>query len=48
MCVFIALNGGLIDESRSISSLLVVTTLGALAGTAAVSIFAGLRRVVPL
>jgi hypothetical protein len=46
--VFIAMNGGLIDESGSISSLLFVTTLGVLAGTAAVMIFAGLRRVVPL
>jgi len=46
VCFFVALNGGLIDESGSISSLLFVTTLGALAGTVSVSIFASLRQVV--
>ena len=48
VCVFVVLNGGLIDESGSVSSLLFVTTLGALAGTASVLIFAGLRQVVPV
>jgi hypothetical protein len=43
--VFVALNGGLIDESGSIRSQLFVTTLGGLAGTAAIVIFAGLRQV---
>lgn len=46
--VFVAMNGGLIDESGSISSLLFVTTLGALAGTAAVLIFVGARRIAPV
>lgn len=44
--LFVALNGGLINESGSISSLLFVTTLGALAAAVAASIFAALRRVV--
>jgi hypothetical protein len=48
VCLFVALNRGLIDESGSISSLLFVTTLGALAGTVAVLIYAGLRQVVPI
>ena len=41
--LFVALNGGLIDESGSISSLHFVTTLGAIAAAVAVSIFAALR-----
>ena len=48
VCVFVAMNGGFIDESGSISSLLFVTTLGALAGLAAVSIFVVARRIVPV
>jgi hypothetical protein len=48
VCVFVALNGGLIDESGSASSLLFVTVLGALAGAAAVMVFVGARRIVPV
>lgn len=45
VCVFVALNGALIDESGSFSSLLFVVTLGGLAGAAAVAIFVGARRI---
>lgn len=48
VCVFVALNGGLIDESGSTGSLLFVITLGALAGAASIFILAGVRRVVPV
>ena len=48
VCVFVAMNGGLIDESGSTSSLLFVATIGAIAGAASVLIFAGVRRVVPV
>jgi uncharacterized membrane protein len=48
VCVFVAMNGGIIDESGSISSFFFVTTLGALAGAAAVLIFVGARRIVPV
>ncbi len=44
VCVSVAMNGSFIDESGSIGSLLFVTTLGALAGTAAVLIFATTAR----
>ena len=46
VCLFAALNGGLIDESGSAGPLLFVGVLGALAGSVATACFAGVRRFV--
>jgi hypothetical protein len=42
---FLALNGGVVDESGSMASLLAATVLGALAGSLATLFFAGARAV---